>query len=129
AAPVKAALPHVAVVAEGRIVHPDLGERALAEGACDLVGMTRALIADPLLPRRVADDELARIRPCVGANVCIARRLRKFPIACLQNPSAGFERAVVGHALAPRRIAVVGGGVAGLEAARVAAERGHEVTL
>jgi 2,4-dienoyl-CoA reductase-like NADH-dependent reductase (Old Yellow Enzyme family) len=129
AAPVKAALPDVALVAEGRIVHPDLGERALAEGACDLVGMTRALIADPLLPRRVADDELARIRPCVGANVCIARRLRKFPIACLQNPNAGFERGAVGRALESRRVAVVGGGVAGLEAARVAAERGHDVTL
>ena len=129
AAPVKAALSGTAVIAEGRIVHPDLGERALSEGACDLVGMTRALIADPLLPRRIADDEVARVRPCVGANVCIARRLRKFPIACLQNPVAGFEREAVGRAYEPRRVAIVGGGVAGLEAARVAGERGHDVTL
>jgi thioredoxin reductase len=129
AAPVKAAVPTTAVVAEGRIVHPELGERALAEGACDLVGMTRALIADPDLPRKAAEARTEEIRSCVGVNLCIARRFRKFPIACLQNPAAGFERSQPEMPARRRRLIVVGGGPAGLEAARVAATRGHEVIL
>jgi 2,4-dienoyl-CoA reductase-like NADH-dependent reductase (Old Yellow Enzyme family) len=129
AAPVKAVLPGTAVVAEGRIVHPDLAERALDEGACDLVGMTRALIADPDLPRKTAEARLDEIRGCAGVNLCLARRLRKFPIACLQNPEAGFERLEHSAPARSRRLVVVGGGPAGLEAARVAALRGHDVTL
>lgn len=128
AAPVKGRLSGPAVIAEGRINHPDLGERALREGACDLVGMTRALIADPRLPLKTAAGELGAIRPCVADNLCIARRIRKFPILCLQNPEAGFE-AVERPERDPRRVVVIGGGVAGLEAARRAAELGDRVTL
>jgi thioredoxin reductase len=91
--------------------------------------MTRALIADPELPRKVSEGRTGEVRPCVAVNLCIARRFRKFPIACLQNPLAGFERGAVGPVGERRRVVVVGGGAAGLEAARVAAERGHEVTL
>ncbi len=129
AAPVKHAVPSTVVVAEGRIVTPTLAERALAEGASDLVGMTRALIADPNLPAKAMDAREAEIRGCVGVNLCIARRLRKFPIACLQNPIAGYERVELAPVGARARVVVVGGGPAGLEAARVAAERGHDVTL
>lgn len=130
AAPVKERLPGVAIVAEGRINHPALGERALTEGACDLVGMTRAMIADPDMPAKAARGELETIRPCIGDNLCIARRIRKFPIACLQNPAAGFEAAQRRPAgRGGRRVVVVGGGVAGLEAARRAAELGDSVTL
>jgi 2,4-dienoyl-CoA reductase (NADPH2) len=128
AAPVKARTRGPAVIAEGRINHPDLAEQALRDGACDLVGMTRALIADPELPRKASRGALAEIRPCIADNLCIARRIRKFPIACLQNPEAGFEAEVGAHG-GSRRIVVVGGGVAGLEAARRAAELGESVTL
>jgi len=128
AAPVRARTSGPAVVAEGRINHPDLAERALRDGACDLVGMTRALIADPAMPAKAARGALAAIRPCIGDNLCIARRIRKFPIACLQNPEAGFE-AVAQQPGGGRRVVVVGGGVAGLEAARRAAELGDVVTL
>ena len=132
AARAKRAAPGLAIIAEGRINGPEIGERALAEGACDLVGMTRALIVDPLVPTRARDGQSDRIRVCIGYNLCIARRYRKFPIACVQNPHAGQERALGdlsrsrrGARRARRRSA----GLAGLEAARVAAERGHRVTV
>lgn len=120
----------LAILAEGKINRPQLGEQALADGACDLVGMTRALMADPDLVAKAARGEAARQRMCVGQNVCISRRLRKFPIACAQNPTSGYEteRGLV-PAAAPGHVVVVGGGVSGLEAARAAAERGHRVTL
>lgn len=120
----------LAILAEGKINRPALGEQALADGACDLVGMTRALMADPDLVAKVARGEAGRQRMCVGQNVCISRRMRKFPIACAQNPTSGYEteRGLV-PADAPGHVVVVGGGVSGLEAARAAAERGHRVTL
>jgi 2,4-dienoyl-CoA reductase-like NADH-dependent reductase (Old Yellow Enzyme family) len=128
AAPVKARTGGVAVIAEGRINQPALGERALLDDACDLVGMARAMIADPDMPAKAAAGRVAAVRPCIADNLCIARRIRKFPIACLQNPEAGFEAAAP-PAKPPRRVVVVGGGVAGLEAARRAAELGASVTL
>jgi 2,4-dienoyl-CoA reductase-like NADH-dependent reductase (Old Yellow Enzyme family) len=131
---VKEALPGTAVVAEGRITTPELGERALAEGACDLVGMARALIADPELPDKARTGRLGEIRPCIGCNQqCWGRRSQQFFISCLQNPAVGLEGRYGGRKLrrtvTPRRVVVAGGGPAGLEAARVAAERGHDVSL
>ena len=120
----------LAILAEGKINRPQLGEQALADGACDLVGMTRALMADPDLVAKAARGEAARQRMCVGQNVCISRRMRKFPIACAQNPTSGYEtERGLAPATAPGHVVVVGGGVSGLEAARAAAERGHRVTL
>ena len=130
AARAKAVAKDVLILAEGKINKPELGEQALVAGSCDLVGMTRALMADPDLVRKLERGDGDRIRRCVGQNVCIARRLRKFPIACAQNPASGYEgeRAVT-PAATPGHVVVVGGGVAGLEAARMSAERGHRVTL
>jgi 2,4-dienoyl-CoA reductase-like NADH-dependent reductase (Old Yellow Enzyme family) len=126
---VKGAVPGAVVIAEGRITRPELGEWALREGCCDLVGMTRAQIADPELVRKAELGRAAEIRECVALNVCVSRRLRKFPIACVQNPEAGFEAEPMPRASQSCRVTVVGGGVAGLEAARAAALAGHEVRL
>jgi 2,4-dienoyl-CoA reductase-like NADH-dependent reductase (Old Yellow Enzyme family)/thioredoxin reductase len=100
---------------------------AIEEGMLDLVGMTRAHIADPHIVRKLERGEEHHIRPCVGASFC-----RSHQAACIHNPSTGREDWLshdVEPAVEPRNVTVVGGGIGGLEAARVAALRGHHVTL
>lgn len=111
-----------------RITELATARYAIREGLLDMVAMTRAHIADPALVAKLARGEEARVRPCVGATHCMSE-LRP---TCLHNPSTGHERALpheVEPAEARRRVLVAGGGPAGLEAARVCAERGHEVRL
>jgi NADPH-dependent 2,4-dienoyl-CoA reductase/sulfur reductase-like enzyme len=122
----------VPVIYAGRVVDPRHAERLLAEGACDLVAMTRALIADPWLPTKAMEGRLSDIRTCLGIQEgCLGRSSRGLFLSCAQNPVTGREAelAELVPAAAPRRVVVVGGGPAGLEAARVAAGRGHEVIL
>jgi N-methyl-L-proline demethylase len=105
---------------------------AIAEGLVDLVGMTRALMADPYLPDKVAAGRVNRIRPCVGANMCIDGIYASGAAYCAHNPSTGRELRLphrVTRAAEPKQVAVVGGGPAGLEAARTLGERGHDVVL
>lgn len=114
----------------GRIYRPEYAEQLLAAGTVDGVALARALIADPDWVRKAATQP-ERIRPCVAVNQgCFGYLYRSRPITCVVNPRAGREsEPLPGPAATPRRVAVVGGGPAGMEAARTAAERGHEVTL
>jgi 2,4-dienoyl-CoA reductase-like NADH-dependent reductase (Old Yellow Enzyme family)/thioredoxin reductase len=122
----------VPVIVAGRVSTVEQAEAALAAGVCDLVGMTRALIADPELPRKSVEGRLEDIRVCVGASEgCIGRLRQGKAIGCVQNPVIGREAELgeIRPAAHPKRVVVIGGGAAGLEAARVAALRGHRVTL
>ena len=111
-----------------RITDIATARHAVAEGHLDMVAMTRAQIADPHLVDKLKAGQEERIRPCVGATHCMSPHR---PV-CLHNAATGRETMLphaVGRAETSRRIVVVGGGPAGLEAARVAGERGHAVTL
>jgi 2,4-dienoyl-CoA reductase-like NADH-dependent reductase (Old Yellow Enzyme family) len=122
----------VPVIATARIVDPVQADRILAEGQADLCIMNRALIADPHMPNKARAGQLDDIRQCMGYNEgCIDRIYTGRGVTCVQNPVIGREAqwADLPPAAAPRRVVVAGGGPAGLEAARVAAARGHRVVL
>jgi 2,4-dienoyl-CoA reductase-like NADH-dependent reductase (Old Yellow Enzyme family)/thioredoxin reductase len=123
----------VPVIYAGRVNDPVVAERLLGEGAVDLVGMTRALLADPELPRKTREGRRAEIRKCIACNTCIGTAVHgevKTP-RCAVNPVVGHELEWAADKPAERskRVCVIGGGPAGLETARVAAMRGHTVTL
>lgn len=113
---------------------PDVAtaRHAVASGLLDMVGMTRAHMADPQIVRRIAEGREHDIRPCVGATYCLDRIYEGGAALCIHNPSTGREQELphaIDPAPVPRRVVIVGAGPAGLEAARVAAERGHAVTV
>jgi 2,4-dienoyl-CoA reductase-like NADH-dependent reductase (Old Yellow Enzyme family)/thioredoxin reductase len=122
----------VPVMVVGRINSPLVAEHILRTGKADMVSMGRALLADPELPKKAAEGMFEDIAPCIGCLTgCVgARRVGGNPMTCLINPAVGREKEMVLIATGkPKRVIVVGGGPAGLEAARVAALRGHHVTL
>ena len=130
----KSVCKHTRVQAESHIRTPENADQVIGAGQADMVSIVRGQIADPHLANKARAGRAGDVRPCLSCNqMCWGRRFRDYWISCLINPSAGreFEWGGDGHAsaLVPRRVLVVGGGPSGLEAARVAAERGHLVTL
>ncbi|MBI2194141.1 MAG: FAD-dependent oxidoreductase [Planctomycetes bacterium] len=122
----------VPVITFGRIVDPVQAEKILAAGEADLCIMNRALIADPHLPNKALAGQLEDIRQCMGYNEgCIDRIYTGRGVTCVQNPVIGREAQWAEIAPSPKKkkVVVVGGGPAGLEAARVASARGHRVVL
>jgi 2,4-dienoyl-CoA reductase-like NADH-dependent reductase (Old Yellow Enzyme family)/NADPH-dependent 2,4-dienoyl-CoA reductase/sulfur reductase-like enzyme len=119
------------LMATSRIVDPVEADRLVADGRCDAVGMTRALITDPDLPRKAREGRLDDVLRCIGCNACIAHYHAGTPIACAQNPRTGRERTMgpPARSATRRRIVVVGAGPAGLAAAAEAGAAGHEVVL
>jgi NADPH-dependent 2,4-dienoyl-CoA reductase/sulfur reductase-like enzyme len=122
----------VPVIAVGRIKDPAMAQEIVASGKADLVAMARPFLADPDFPSKVQEGKPEEIRRCIGCNQgCIDRLFMGVDTNCQVNALAGqeYQYDVTEKAPAPKRILVVGGGPAGLEATRVAALRGHEVKL
>jgi 2,4-dienoyl-CoA reductase-like NADH-dependent reductase (Old Yellow Enzyme family)/thioredoxin reductase len=117
----------------GRIVNPRQAEKILEDGIADLIGMARALLADPEFPNKAREGRYREINECIGCNTCLDKDFKKRPyVSCALNPACGREReykAKLKLARKPRRVLVVGGGPGGMSAAKVAAERGHRVWL
>lgn len=123
----------IPVMHAARIADVATARYAVREGLVDLIGMTRAHIADPHLVNKIAAGQEDRIRPCVGANYCLDAIYQSGDTKCIHNPATGREQTLV-HEIGQvselrRRAVVVGAGPAGLEAARVLGARGHAVTL
>ena len=115
-----------------RIADVATARHAIASGCVDLVGMTRAHMADPHIVNKIEAGLEDQVRPCVGAGYCIDRIYVGVEALCIHNPATGRE-ATVPHYISPvnkrKRVVIIGAGPAGLEAARVVAERGHDVLL
>ncbi len=119
----------IPVIAVGRI-EPEVAEKVLRAGEADFIAMGRKLLADPDLPVKLKTGKAADIRPCIYCYICVSEIFHSRHVICALNAQTGFEgEAVITPAAQPRKILVVGGGPAGMEAARVAALRGHKVTL
>lgn len=118
------------VITTGRINDPLMAESILSEGRADMIGMGRAAIADPDMPNKAAQGNLAEIQYCVGClQGCIGKLYYDLPICCLANSEVGKESEPIGRAAGRKKLLIVGGGIAGLEVARIAALRGHETIL
>lgn len=121
----------IPVVTVGKLGFPDLAERVLQEGKADFVALGRPLLADPDWPNKVKEGRPEDIIPCIGCHEgCLRRTLTGRHISCAVNPACGREKDyIITPAEKKKRVLVIGGGPGGMEAARVATLRGHEVTL
>lgn len=133
AAEIKKAV-NVPVISGGMIFEPEFANQAIEQGKIDGVFLGRQLIADPNWPNKVKEGKVDEIRPCIACEECIERIFFQEPVNCSVNPLKGFEykyinESYLNKATTPRKVVVVGGGVAGLEAARIAALKGHKVVL
>lgn len=121
----------IPVITVGGITSPELAEQILDEEKADFIALGRALIADPEWPNKARNGRISDIRPCIRCNEgCMGRSFFLRTMACTVNPIVGKEQYYkIDRAEKPKKVMIIGGGPAGMEAARVAALRGHEVTL
>jgi len=121
----------IPVATIGRIIEPVRAARVIEEGKADLVALGRGLLSDPEWPRKAQEGRFDDIRECIGCNQgCIDTLHRMKPFTCLQNPEIGREKEFeIQKSEKSKKVAIIGGGPAGLEAARVSALRGHQVTI
>jgi len=128
AAAIKAAV-SIPVIASGRI-EPELADDHIGAGRFDFLAMGRKLLADPQLPRKLAEGRAQDVRPCVYCYCCISQIYLERGVKCAVNPETGFERErMPTPAPAAKRVVVIGGGPGGMESARRLAAKGHQVTL
>jgi len=122
---------NIPVIAVGRLEVPELAEQVVSQGKADLVALGRGLLADPQWPLKVSQGKTKDIRPCIGCHDgCIGRFFRGRPLSCAVNPACGREMSYrLERADKALKVLVVGGGAAGMDAARAAALSGHRVTL
>lgn len=121
----------IPVLVAGRMEDPDMAAESLRKGEMDLVGLGRSLLADPQIINHIAGEKFEQIRPCLGCHEgCMQRLVSARPVSCAVNPACGREKEYgLSAAEGKKRVTVVGGGVAGMEAARVLKIRGHQVVL
>jgi len=121
----------IPVIAVGRLEVPELAEEVISSGKADMVALGRGLLADSHWPMKASENRTEDIRPCIGCHEgCIWRFMQGKPLSCAVNPACGREREYqLSRTEEPKSVMIIGGGVAGMEAARVAATRGHKVVL
>jgi len=122
------------VFCTGRINDPVMAEKVLASGQADMIGMCRALICDPFLPKKAKEGRMEDIRYCIACNQgCIGRIGMNKTLGCVQNPAVGREKewgeGTLAKASVKKKVMIIGGGPAGMWAAKMAGRRGHDVTL
>ncbi len=121
----------IPVIAVGKLSAPEFAESIITEGKADIVALGKGLLSDPFWVKKIEGGQPQRIRPCIGCHDgCMGRVTKGKPLSCAVNPATGRERLYrLERVERPKKVAVVGAGPAGMEAARVAALRGHRVTL
>jgi len=121
----------IPVIGVGKMGIPELAEKAIADGQADLIALGKSLLADPSWVKKVQGGIPERIRPCIGCHdACMGRVTKGKPLSCAVNPATGREKAYrLERGESARKVLIVGGGAAGMEAARVSSLRGHRVTL
>jgi len=121
----------IPVICAGRMGDPDIADEAIAKGGIDAVGLARVLLADPEWPNKVQSEDYEDVRPCIACHVgCLGKLFQAKDMCCALNPAVCREKAYeIKLAEQKKRVLVIGGGIGGMEAARVSALRGHDVDL